>query len=96
MTKIGTDRARTSLLELLPDDSTLGGSIWRELLYSGKLGLLPQIWEFEHQSHSPRSFDLISTIQEREGLYNPDFSDRSHPLFEPSYPRLRQILLGDN
>ncbi len=96
LTKIGTDRARTSLLELLPDDSTLGGSIWRELLYSGKLGLLPQIWEFEHQSHSPRSFDLISTIQEREGLYNPDFSDRSHPLFEPSYPRLRQILLGDN
>jgi hypothetical protein len=96
LTKIGTDRARSELLELLPDDSTLGGSIWRELLYSGKLGLLPQIWAFEHQSHSPRSFDLISTIQEREGLYNPDFSDRSHALFEPPSPRLRQILLGDN
>jgi HEAT repeat protein len=96
LTKIGTDRARSELLELLPDDSTLGGSIWRELLYSGKLGLLPQIWAFEHQSHSPRSFDLISTIQEREGLYNPDFSDRSHPLFEPPCPRLRHILLDDN
>jgi HEAT repeat protein len=95
LTKIGTDRARTSLLELLPDDSTLGGSIWRELLYSGKLGLLPQIWAFEHQSHSPRSFDLISTIQEQAGLYSPEFSDRSHPLFEPPRTRLRQVILGD-
>jgi HEAT repeat protein len=96
LTKIGTERARAALLKLLPDDSTLGGSIWRELLYSGKLGLLPQIWAFEHQAHSPRSFDLISTIQEKEGLYNPDFSDRSHPLFEPPRPRLRHMLLGDN
>ena len=96
LAKIGTDRARAALLKLLPDNSTLGGSIWRELLYSGELGLLPQIWAFEHQSHSPRSFDLISIIQAREGLYNPDFSDRSHPLFESPRPRLRDILLGDS
>jgi hypothetical protein len=95
LTKIGTDRARTALLEFLPDNTTLGGAIWRELLYYGKLGIVPQIWSFYRQSYSPHLYDRISRIQEKEGLYNPDFSDRSHPLFEPPRLRLRHIILGD-
>jgi hypothetical protein len=31
----------------------------------------------------------------REELSNPHVSDRSHRLFESSYPRLRHFLLGD-
>jgi hypothetical protein len=45
---------------------------------------------------TPQLIDrAILIIQKRAGLYNPDFSDRSHPLFEPPPTRLRHILLGD-
>jgi hypothetical protein len=63
-------------------------------MYS-RLGIVPHLWECERNHYSGTLSDIITTIQEREGLYNPDFSDRSHPLFEPSYPRLRHFLLGD-
>jgi HEAT repeat protein len=96
LANIGTEQAMSVLLGFLPDLDIFYGWIAIQFHNLGKLGLIPQLWLAERQVHSYRGSDLISIIQEREGLYNPDFSDRSHPLFEPSYPRLRQILLGDN
>jgi HEAT repeat protein len=96
LSQIGTNRAILVLLELLPDPTTLGGAISRTFRYDGKLGVIPHLWSAQRQVYSHAASAAILEIQEREGLYNPDFSDRSHPLFEPPRPRLRQILLGDN
>jgi HEAT repeat protein len=96
LANIGTEQAMSVLLSFLPDLDKFYGWIAMQLNNLGKLGLIPQLWLAAHQFYSWRSSEAISVIQEREGLYNPDFSDRYHPLFEPSYPRLRQILLGDN
>jgi HEAT repeat protein len=93
---IGTERSMSVLLSFLPDLDIFYGWIAIQFHNLGKLGLIPHLWSSECQIHSYRGSELIATIQEREGLYNPDFSDRSHPLFEPPRPRLRQILLGDN
>jgi HEAT repeat protein len=95
LAKIGTERAVSVLLSFLPDLDKFYGWIAMQLYNLGKLGLVPQLWSAAHQFYSERSSETISIIQEREGLYNPDFSDRSYPLFEPSYPRLRHFLLGD-
>lgn len=84
------------LLSFLPNIDKFYGWIAIQFCRLGKLGLVSQLWLAAHQFYSCRSSEVISTIQEREGLYNPDFSDRSHPLFEPPRPRLRHILLGDN
>jgi hypothetical protein len=46
--------------------------------------------------YCPRIADSINCIQKREMLYSPDFSDISfHLIFQPNYPRLRDVLLGD-
>jgi HEAT repeat protein len=95
LAKIGTERAMSVLLSFLPDLDIFYGWISIQFHNLGKLGIIPQLWSAECQIHSYRGSELIATIQEREGLYNPDFSDRSHPLFEPPRPRLRQFLLGD-
>ena len=92
---IGTERAMSVLLSFLPDLDVFYGWIAIQFHNLGKLGLIPHLWSAERQIHSYRGSELIATIQEREGLYNPDFSDRSHPLFESPRPRLRHILLGD-
>jgi hypothetical protein len=63
---------------------------------AGSLGLPHQLWLVYRQTYFDSASADISEIQERAGLYNPKFSDRSHPLFEPPRPRLRHILLGDN
>ena len=96
LANIGTERAMSVLLSFLPNTDKFYGWITIQFYRLGKLGLVPQLWVAAHQFYSDRSSELISKIQEREGLYNPDFSDRSHPLFEPPHPRLRQFLLGDN
>jgi HEAT repeat protein len=96
LSQIGTDRAISVLLELLPDPTTLGGAISRTFRYDGKLGVIPHLWSAQRQVYSHAESAAILEIQSRERLYNPDFSDRSHPLFEPPRPRLRQILLGEN
>ena len=96
LANIGTERAMLVLLSFLPDLDKFYGWIAMQFHRLGKLGLIPQLWSAAYQVHSFRSSELITRIQEREGLYNPDFSDRSHPLFEPPRPRLRHILLGDN
>jgi HEAT repeat protein len=95
LAEIGTERAMSVLLSFLPDLDIFYGWITIQFHNLGKLGLIPQLWLAERQIHSYRGSELIETIQEREGLYNPEFSDRSHPLFEPPRPRLRQVLLGD-
>jgi HEAT repeat protein len=96
LASIGTERAVSVLLSFLPDIDKFYGWIAIQFYRLGKLGLVPQLWSAAHQVYSDRTAEAISRIQEREGLYNPDFSDRSHPLFEPPRPRLRQFLLGDN
>lgn len=95
LSQIGTDRAISALLEFLPDNTTLGGAISRTFRYDGKLGVVPHLWLSQRQVYSHSESATISEIQEREGLYNPDFSDRSHPLFAPPRPRLRDFLLGN-
>ncbi len=96
LAEIGTERAMSVLLSFLPDLDIFYGWIAIQFHNLGKLGLIPQLWSSERQIHSYRGTELIATIQEREGSYNPEFSDRSHPLFEPPRPRLRHLLLGDN
>jgi HEAT repeat protein len=96
LANIGTEQAMSVLLRFLPDIDKFYGWIAMQLYNLGKLGLVPQLWSAAHHFYSERSSETISRIQEREGLYNPDFSDRSHPLFEQPRPRLRQFLLGDN
>jgi HEAT repeat protein len=95
LAEIGTERAMSVLLSFLPDLDIFYGWITIQFHNLGKLGLIPQLWLAERQIHSYRGSELIETIQEREGLYNPEFSDLSHPLFEPPRTRLRQVLLGD-
>lgn len=92
---IGTERAMSVLLSFIPNLDVFYGWIAIQFHNWGKLGLIPHLWSAERQIHSYRGSELIETIQEREGLYNPDLSDRSHPLFESPRPRLRHMLLGD-
>jgi HEAT repeats len=51
MAAIGGDRAISILLEFLPDPTTLGGAIIRQLRSSGKLGVIPQLWSIQHQMY---------------------------------------------
>jgi HEAT repeat protein len=96
LANIGTEPAMSVLVSFLPNLDKFYGWIATQFYRLGKLGLVPQLWSAAHQVYSDRTAEVISRIQERAGLYNPDFSDRSHPLFEPPRPRLRQFLLGDN
>jgi HEAT repeat protein len=60
-----------------------------------KLGIIPQLKKCGPHCTEGLS-SMISAIQEREGLYNPDFSDTpSYPMFQKSPPRLRDLLLGN-
>jgi HEAT repeat protein len=96
LARIGTERSMSVLLSFfLPNANIFYGWIAIQFHNLGKLGLIPQLRSAQRQVYSERSSELIETIQKREGLYNPDFSDRSHPLFEPPSPRLRDILLGN-
>jgi HEAT repeat protein len=92
---IGTERSMSVLLSFLPDLDVFYGWIAIQFYNVSKLGLIPQLWSAANQLYSERTSELIKIIQEKEGLYNPDFSDQSHPMFEPAPSRLRHILLGD-
>jgi HEAT repeat protein len=92
---IGTDAAKMALIETLTDRPNLGRSVFDIFSTDGSLGLVPLLWSAHRQNYVDGGLDAISKIQERAGLYNPEFSDRSHPLFEPPRTRLRQILFGD-
>jgi HEAT repeat protein len=95
LARIDNQLAIDKLSEYLFDDSDLANHMRGELGQIFRLGIIPHLWRCEQNHYSGSLSDLIETIQEKEGLYNPDFSDRSHPLFEPFPGRLRHILLGD-
>jgi HEAT repeat protein len=93
---VSTHTARMALIKALTDRPNLDYLIFGIFSKDGNLGLVPQLWLYHRQTYVDGGLAAISKIQERAGLYNPDFSDRTHPLFESSYPRLRQFLLGDS
>jgi hypothetical protein len=95
LAKIGTDRAVLALLSLLPNQYVLGGWISIKLEIAGKLGIIPQLWIAQRQLYSRSLSGTIVLIQTREGLYNPNFSNKIHPLYERSKSQLRDLLLGD-
>jgi HEAT repeat protein len=78
---IGTEAAKIALLEVLIDRPNLGRSVFNVFSTDGKLGIVPQLWSAHRQIYIDGGSAAIAEIQEREGLYNPNFSDRSHPLF---------------
>jgi HEAT repeat protein len=92
---IGTYAAKMALVEVFTDRPELDDSVFGIFSGDGKLGIVPQLWSIHRQTYVVGALDAISRIQEKEGLYNPEFSDRSHPLFEPPRRRLRDILLGN-
>jgi HEAT repeat protein len=96
LARIDNELAISKISEYLVEDGDFANHMSGELRHVYRLGIVPYLWECERNHYSGTLSDIIATIQAREGLYNPDFSDRSHPLFEPSYPRLRQFLLGNN
>jgi hypothetical protein len=96
LARIDNELAISKISEYLLEDGDFANHMVDELRHIYRLGIVPYLWECERNHYSGTLSDLVTTIQKREGLYNPDFSDRSHPLFEPSYPRLRQFLLGNN
>jgi HEAT repeat protein len=96
LAQIGTDSAVSALLSVLPGTGIMFGWISNELGRRGRLGIIPQLWLIQRQLYCPCIADLLNYIQQQENLYNPDFSDIPiHPIFQPDYPRLRDVLLGD-
>jgi hypothetical protein len=95
LAKIGTDKAVSALLSILPNRNIATTWLGNELCNRGGLGILPQLWSTQKQIYCFQIARAISQIQERAGLYNPEFSDdRLYPLFQPTFPRLRDVLLG--
>ena len=94
LARLDNELAISKISEYLLEDGDFANQMGGELRHVYRLGIVSYLWECERNHYSDTLSSIIETIQEREGLYNPDFSDRSHPLFEPSYPRLRQFLLG--
>ena len=89
---IGTDLSINTLLELLPNKYVMGGWIASALGRVGKLGVIPHLWLSQRQWFSLGLAETIDDIQKEAGLYNPDFSDRIHPLFQPVDNLRRKIL----
>jgi HEAT repeat protein len=96
LARIDNELAIHKISEYLLAHSHLSNQMSGELRQVYKLGIVPQLWKCEKNNYSRTLSSIIAIIQEKEGLYNPDFSNQYHPLFEPSYPRLRSFLLGDN
>lgn len=92
--RMDNELAIKKISEYLFDDSDLANLMRGELGQIYKLGIVPHLWKCKWNHYSDALTDIIATVQEKEGLYNPDFSDRSHPLFEPYTSRLRYFLLG--
>jgi hypothetical protein len=95
LARIDNELAIHKLSDYLFGDSSFANLMLGELGQVYRLGIIPHLWKCQRNHYSDALEDLIVTTQAGAGLYNPDFSDRSHPLFEPSYPRLRHILLAD-
>jgi HEAT repeat protein len=96
LAQIGTDSAISALLSVLPGTGIMFGWISNELGRRGRLGIVPQLWLIQRQMYCFRIANSLNYIQQQENLYNPDFSDIPiHLNFQPDYPRLRDVLLGD-
>ncbi len=96
LAQIGTDSAASALLSVLPGTGIMFGWISSQLSRRGRLGIVPQLWLIQRQMYCFRIASSLNYIQQQENLYNPDFSDIPiHPNFQPDYPRLRDVLLGD-
>jgi HEAT repeat protein len=96
LAQIGTDSAVSALLSVLPGRGVTFSWITDQLNRQGRLGIIPQLWLIQRQLYCPRIASSLNYIQQQENLYNPDFSDIPiHPNFQPDYPRLRDVLLGD-
>jgi HEAT repeat protein len=94
--QIGTDLAVSTLLSFLSEMNIMTGWINTHLSNRGRLGIVPQLWSCQQQIYSFRSAYIIARIQQREGLYNPAFSDFSAPcLFFQDSARLRDFLLNN-
>jgi HEAT repeat protein len=93
LARIDNQLAIDKLSEYLFADSEKANHMRGELRQVYKLGIVTHLWKCERNHYSGSVLDIIETIQEKEGLYNPDFSDLSHPLFEPYTARLRYFLL---
>jgi HEAT repeat protein len=95
LARINNELAITKISEYLSGENDLANLMRGELSQVYRLGIVPNLWKCERDRYSGSVLDIIETIQEKEGLYNPDFNDRSHPLFEPYTARLRYFLLGN-
>jgi HEAT repeat protein len=98
LANIGSDKAIKTLLGFLPNKYVLGGWIAIQINNRGKLGIIPQLWLAQKQLYCEGLSDAIDNIQQREGLYNPQFGDRQdYKLFKQFtlYPRLQEVLLED-
>jgi HEAT repeat protein len=94
--RIGTTQAVLALLSILPAYNIATNWLSIQLCDLGGLSIIPQLQSTQRQIYCPHIARAVSQIQEREGLYNSEFSDNpSYPLFQPKFPRLRDILLGN-
>jgi HEAT repeat protein len=97
LARIGTTQAVLALLSILPAHNIATNWLGIQLCDLGGLGIIPHLQSTQRQIYCPYIAYAVSQIQERESLYNPEFSDNpSHPLFQPKSPRLRDILLGNS
>ncbi len=96
LARINNKLAINKISEYLLGENEFANQMGGELRQVCKLGIVPYLWKCERNHFSGTLIDIIKTIQEKERLYNPKFSDQSHPLFEPYTSRLRYFLLGNN
>jgi hypothetical protein len=95
LARIANELAISKISEYLSGKNEFANLMSGELTQVYRLGIVPDLWKCERNRYSGTLSSIIETIQEKEGLYNPDFSDRSHPLFDPYTARLRYFLLGN-
>jgi HEAT repeat protein len=95
LSRINNELAINKISEYLSGENEFANLMSGELSQVYRLGIVPDLWQCERNCYSATLSGIIETIQEKEGLYNPDFSDRSHPLFEPYIARLKYFLLGN-
>jgi HEAT repeat protein len=94
LARINNELAINKILKYLSSENEFANLMSGELSQVYRLGILPNLWKCECSYYSGVLSSIIETVQEKEGLYNPSFSDLTHPLFDSYTPRLRYFLLG--
>jgi HEAT repeat protein len=95
LARIDNELAINKISEYLSGENEFPNLMSGELSQVYRLGIIPDLWKCECNYYSGTLCGIIETIQEKEGLYNPDYSNLTHPLFEPYTARLRYFLLGN-